>query len=72
MNNPSSNPRERKCEYCGFGRMYLATARDGTSYPKWNNKPLKEHSWIYEKCIQVKSVIKLENNDKYAINYSQS
>jgi hypothetical protein len=51
-NNPSSNPNEKKCEYCGTDRTYIAVTKNGTPYPKWNSNPFKEDSWICRRCYR--------------------
>lgn len=44
--NPSDNVNEKKCEYCGTDRTYIAVTKNGTPYPKWNNDPFKENTLI--------------------------
>jgi hypothetical protein len=51
MNNPSSDTDEKKCEYCGADKTYIAVTKRGTSYPKWHSNPYKE-GWICEKCYR--------------------
>lgn len=50
--NISSNPNERRCEYCGSDTTYIAVTKNGTPYPKWNNNPFKEDSQICGKCYR--------------------
>jgi hypothetical protein len=45
-NNSLNNSNEKKCEYCGSYKTYMAVPKNGTPYPKWNNNPLKEDSQI--------------------------
>jgi DNA mismatch endonuclease, patch repair protein len=52
LNNPSSNPNKKECEYCGTDRTYIAVTKRGTPYPKWNNNPYKEDTWICGKCYR--------------------
>ena len=52
LNNPSSNTDEKKCEYCGSDKTYLAVTKNGTPYPKWNSNPLKENTLICSKCYR--------------------
>jgi very-short-patch-repair endonuclease len=47
--NPSD---EKKCEYCGSDKTYLAVTKRGTPYPKWNTNPFKEDSWICGRCYR--------------------
>ena len=51
-NSLSGNTSERRCEYCGNDRTYMAVTKGGTSYPKWNNNPFKEETWICGKCYK--------------------
>jgi hypothetical protein len=44
--------KERKCEYCGSDRTYMAVTKNGTPYPKWNNNPFKEDSRICGRCYR--------------------
>jgi hypothetical protein len=50
--NPSDNVNEKKCEYCGTDRTYIAVTKNGTPYPKWNNNPFKENTLICSKCYR--------------------
>jgi DNA mismatch endonuclease, patch repair protein len=50
--NPSDKVNEKKCEYCGTDRTYIAVTKNGTPYPKWNNNPFKEDSLICGKCYK--------------------
>jgi DNA mismatch endonuclease, patch repair protein len=52
MNNPSSNTDEKKCEYCGANKTYIAVTKKGTPYPKWNSNPFKENTLICGKCYK--------------------
>jgi very-short-patch-repair endonuclease len=52
MNNPSSNTDEKKCEYCGANKTYIAVTKKGTPYPKWNSNPYKENTWLCGKCYR--------------------
>ncbi|MFZ0557149.1 MAG: hypothetical protein WAM26_17850 [Nitrososphaeraceae archaeon] len=52
MNNPSSNPNEKKCEYCESDKTYTAVTKGQTPYSKWNNNPFKEGSWICGRCYR--------------------
>ncbi|MPZ08172.1 MAG: DUF559 domain-containing protein [Nitrososphaeraceae archaeon] len=51
-NSLSGNTSERKCERCGTDKTYMAVTKGGTPYPKWNNNPFKEDSWICGKCYR--------------------
>lgn len=50
--NPLEDTNERKCEYCGSDRTYIAVTKNGTLYPKWNNNPFKENTVICGKCYR--------------------
>jgi len=52
MNNPTSNTDEKKCEYCGANKTYIAVTKRGTPYPKWNSNPYKENTWLCGKCYR--------------------
>jgi NUMOD3 motif len=52
MNDSSNNSDEKKCEYCGTDKTYIAVTKNGTPYPKWNNNPFKEDSKICGKCYK--------------------
>jgi hypothetical protein len=51
-NSLSGNTSERRCEYCGNDRTYMAVTKGGTPYPKWNSNPFKEETWICGKCYR--------------------
>ena len=51
-NSLSDNTSERKCERCGTDKTYMAVTKGGTPYPKWNNNPFKEDSWICGRCYR--------------------
>ena len=50
--NPLDDTNERKCEYCGSDRTYIAVTKNGTPYLKWNNNPFKESTVICGKCYR--------------------
>lgn len=52
LKKPSSNPNEKRCEYCGTNTTYIAVTKNGTPYPKWNSNPFKEDSQICGKCYR--------------------
>lgn len=52
INNLSSNTDEKKCDYCGADKTYIAVTKKGTPYPKWNSNPNKENTWICGKCYR--------------------
>ena len=51
-NSLSGNTNERRCEYCGNDRTYMAITQGGTPYPKWNSNPFKEETWICGRCYK--------------------
>jgi hypothetical protein len=53
-NNTSdtSSTNEKRCEYCGSDKTYLAVTKAGTPYPKWNSNPFKEDSSICGRCYR--------------------
>lgn len=52
MDNLPDNTNEKRCDYCGSDKTYIAVTKNGKPYLKWNTNPYKEDSSICGRCYR--------------------